>query len=196
MILFKQFYWLSCCHLTFRKIGYCLICMVYQEREVWGHINCFIKRGRFGLPLTDLSRGGGLWSHALICIIKMMYMSLITSHKQRLETYCFCSVSYYYYYYIMILFKQFYWLSESETKSPRFLQISVWLMQAHRLRRTRWLLVHSKVTLIRRFWLDEIAHYLYVHWSNRNIIHMILFIDFARKRKWNHGQISETSGQN
>ena len=25
MILFKLFYWLSCCHLTFRKIGYCLI---------------------------------------------------------------------------------------------------------------------------------------------------------------------------
>jgi hypothetical protein len=25
MILFKQFYWLSCCHLTFRKILYCLI---------------------------------------------------------------------------------------------------------------------------------------------------------------------------
>ena len=25
MILFKQFYWLSCCHLTFRKIWYCLI---------------------------------------------------------------------------------------------------------------------------------------------------------------------------
>jgi hypothetical protein len=25
MILFKQLYWLSCCHLTFRKILYCLI---------------------------------------------------------------------------------------------------------------------------------------------------------------------------
>ena len=25
MILFKQFDWLSCCHLTFRKILYCLI---------------------------------------------------------------------------------------------------------------------------------------------------------------------------
>ena len=25
LILFKQFYWLSCCHLTFRKIWYCLI---------------------------------------------------------------------------------------------------------------------------------------------------------------------------
>jgi hypothetical protein len=25
MILFKQVYWLSCCHLTFRKIWYCLI---------------------------------------------------------------------------------------------------------------------------------------------------------------------------
>jgi hypothetical protein len=25
MILFKQFYWLSCCHLTFREIWYCLI---------------------------------------------------------------------------------------------------------------------------------------------------------------------------
>ena len=25
MILFKQFDWLSCCHLTFRKIWYCLI---------------------------------------------------------------------------------------------------------------------------------------------------------------------------
>ena len=25
MVLFKQFYWLSCCHLTFRKIWYCLI---------------------------------------------------------------------------------------------------------------------------------------------------------------------------
>ena len=25
MILFKQFYWLSCCHLTFHKIWYCLI---------------------------------------------------------------------------------------------------------------------------------------------------------------------------
>ena len=25
MILFKQFYWISCCHLTFRKIWYCLI---------------------------------------------------------------------------------------------------------------------------------------------------------------------------
>ena len=25
MILFKQFYWPSCCHLTFRKIWYCLI---------------------------------------------------------------------------------------------------------------------------------------------------------------------------
>ena len=25
MILFKQLYWLSCCHLTFRKIWYCLI---------------------------------------------------------------------------------------------------------------------------------------------------------------------------
>jgi hypothetical protein len=24
MILFKQFYWLSCCHLTFRKIWYCM----------------------------------------------------------------------------------------------------------------------------------------------------------------------------
>jgi hypothetical protein len=75
--------------------------------------------------------------------------------------------------------------SESGTKSPRFLQISVWLLQAHRLRRTCWLLVHSKVTLIRRFWLDEISYYLYVHWSIRNIIHMILFIDFVRKRKWN-----------
>jgi hypothetical protein len=39
--------------------------------------------------------------------------------------------------------------------------------------------------LIRRFWLDEISHYRYVHWSNRNIIHVILFIDFVRKRKWN-----------
>jgi hypothetical protein len=38
--------------------------------------------------------------------------------------------------------------SESETKSPRFLQISVWLLQAHRLRRTWWLLAHSKVTTI------------------------------------------------
>jgi hypothetical protein len=56
--------------------------------------------------------------------------------------------------------------SESETKSPRFLQISVWLLQAHRLRRTWWLLVHSKVTLIRWLWLDEISHYLYIHWSN------------------------------
>ena len=53
--------------------------------------------------------------------------------------------------------------SESETKSPRFLQISVWLLQAHRMRRTWWLLVHSKVTLIRRFWLDEI---LRIFWSN------------------------------
>ena len=25
MILFKHLYWLSCCHLTFRKILYCLI---------------------------------------------------------------------------------------------------------------------------------------------------------------------------
>jgi hypothetical protein len=25
MILFKQLYWLSCCHLTFRKNWYCLI---------------------------------------------------------------------------------------------------------------------------------------------------------------------------
>jgi hypothetical protein len=25
MILFKQLYWLSCCHLTFRKLWYCLI---------------------------------------------------------------------------------------------------------------------------------------------------------------------------
>ena len=25
IILFKHFYWLSCCHLTFRKIGYCFI---------------------------------------------------------------------------------------------------------------------------------------------------------------------------
>jgi hypothetical protein len=25
VILFKQLYWLSCCHLTFRKIWYCLI---------------------------------------------------------------------------------------------------------------------------------------------------------------------------
>jgi hypothetical protein len=25
MIIFKQFYWLSCCHVTFRKILYCLI---------------------------------------------------------------------------------------------------------------------------------------------------------------------------
>jgi hypothetical protein len=40
------------------------------------------------------------------------------------------------------------------------------------------------VTLIRRFWLDEISHYLYVYWSNRNRIHAILFIDFVRKRKW------------
>jgi hypothetical protein len=54
-----------------------------------------------------------------------------------------------------------------------------WLLQAHRLRRTWWLLVHSEVTLIRRFWLDEISHYLYVHWSNRNRIHVILFIDFV-----------------
>ena len=46
-----------------------------------------------------------------------------------------------------------------------------------------WLLVHYKVTLIWRFWLDEISHYLY--WSNRNRIHVILFIDFVRKRKWN-----------
>ena len=61
----------------------------------------------------------------------------------------------------------------------------IWLLQAHRLRRTWWLLVHSKITLIRRFWLDEISHYLYVHWSDRNRIHVILFIDFARKRKWN-----------
>ena len=30
--------------------------------EVWGHINCFIKR-RFVVPLTALSRGRGLWSH-------------------------------------------------------------------------------------------------------------------------------------
>jgi hypothetical protein len=146
--------------------------------------------------------------------------------------------------------------NEIETKSPRILQISVWLLQAHRLRRTWWLLVHSKVTLIRRFWLDEISHYLYmaydiptrfhkvwsrhlremykllteerkkknnknnnkkrskhnmspklllvhskvtlirrfwldeishylyVHWSNRNRIHVILFIDFVRKQKW------------
>jgi hypothetical protein len=44
------------------------------------------------------------------------------------------------------------------------------------LRRTWWLLVHSKVTLIRRFWLDEISHYLYVHWSNRNKIHVIYYI--------------------
>jgi hypothetical protein len=44
-------------------------------------------------------------------------------------------------------------------------------------------LVHYKVTLIRRFWLDEISHYLYVHWSNRNKIHVILFIYFVRKRK-------------
>jgi hypothetical protein len=56
---------------------------------------------------------------------------------------------------------------------------------AHHLCRTWWLLVHSKVTLIWRFWLDEISHYLYVHWSNRNIIHVILFIGFVRKRKWN-----------
>jgi hypothetical protein len=65
--------------------------------------------------------------------------------------------------------------SESETKSLRFLQISVWLLQAHRLLQTWWLLVHSKVTLIQRFWLDEISHYLYVHWMNRNRIHVILF---------------------
>jgi hypothetical protein len=25
MIIFKQFYWLSCCHVTFRKMLYCLI---------------------------------------------------------------------------------------------------------------------------------------------------------------------------
>jgi hypothetical protein len=59
-----------------------------------------------------------------------------------------------------------------------------------RLRRTWWLLVHSKVTLIRRFWLDEISHYLYVRWSNRNRIHVILFIDFVRKGKWNHVNMS------
>jgi hypothetical protein len=83
--------------------------------------------------------------------------------------------------------KNSYWpmKSERETKSPRCLQISVWLLQARRLHRTWWLLVNSKVTLIRRFWLDEIPHYLYVHWSNRNRIHVILFIDFIRKRKWN-----------
>jgi hypothetical protein len=130
--------------------------------------------------------------------------------------------------------------SESETKSSRFLQIFVWLLQAHRLCRTCWLLVHPNVTLIRQFWLDEISnktitvfcidqykfvwtleinihlslkasvnivfkvhknsywvtlirqfwldeisHYLYVHWSNRNRIHVILFIDFVRKRNWN-----------
>jgi hypothetical protein len=28
------------------------------------------------------------------------------------------------------------------------------------------------ITLIRRFWLDEISHSLYVHWSNRNRIHV------------------------
>jgi hypothetical protein len=54
-----------------------------------------------------------------------------------------------------------------------------------RLRWTWWLLIHSRLTLIRRLWLDDISHYLYVHWSNRNIIHVILFIDFFRKRKWN-----------
>jgi hypothetical protein len=47
------------------------------------------------------------------------------------------------------------------------------------------MITYSRVTLIRRLWLDDISHYLYVHWSNRNIIHVILFIDFFRKRKWN-----------
>jgi hypothetical protein len=67
----------------------------------------------------------------------------------------------------MILFKQFYWLS-----------------CCHLTFRKIWYCL-IKITLIWRFWLDEISHYLYVHWSNRNRIHMILFIDFVRKRKWN-----------
>jgi hypothetical protein len=43
MILFKQFDWLSCCHLTFRKIWYCLI------------KTCTIIRGRMWRPLTSLT---------------------------------------------------------------------------------------------------------------------------------------------
>ena len=65
-----------------------------------------------------------------------------------------------------------------------------------RWRRTWWLLVHSKVTLIRLFWLEEISHYLYVHWSNRNRMHAIPFIDFVRKRKWNQVNTMHDSQKN
>jgi hypothetical protein len=52
------------------------------------------------------------------------------------------------------------------------------------IKRITWILF-----LFDQCWLDEISHYLYVHWSNRNRIHVILFIDFVRKRKWNQVDI-------
>jgi hypothetical protein len=57
MILFKQFYWLSCCHLTFRKIWYCLIKTLIDlvSLSLFVLLNCTASDYSFGIFIFFLN---------------------------------------------------------------------------------------------------------------------------------------------
>jgi hypothetical protein len=76
---------------------------------------------------------------------------------------------------------------EISSNQNRRISITLEWTSNHHVRRRRWA-CRSQTEICRNLGdlgLDEISHYLYVRWSNRNIIHVNLLIDLARKRKWN-----------
>jgi hypothetical protein len=114
IIFYPRFYWLSCCHLTFRKIWYCLIktridlVSLSFSNEIY-KINLFhfnvIKQLVFCIGqykfLWTLEINIHLSPKASVNIVFKVHKNLHWPQQKTIIVY----------YYIMILFKQFYWRS-------------------------------------------------------------------------------------
>jgi hypothetical protein len=116
MILFKQFYWLSCSHLTFRKIWYCLIktridlvSLSFSNEIYKKNLFHFLKCNKT-ITVFCIGQYEFLWTleiniHlSLKASVNIVFKVHKNSHWPQQKTIIV-------YYYIMILFKQFYWLS-------------------------------------------------------------------------------------
>ena len=101
MILFKQFYWLLCCHLTFRKIWYCLIKTrielvslsfsneIYKKNHV--HFNVIKQLQSFvSVKIVFKIHKNSYWPHQKSIIVYYYY-------------YYYCFYCYYYYFIVIII---------------------------------------------------------------------------------------------
>ena len=94
MILFKQVYWLSCCHLTFRKIWYCWLKLVLT----WFHFHFhFSLQCNKTITVFCIGQYKFLWTleinihlslKALVNIIFKVHTNLYWPQQKTIMVYC------------------------------------------------------------------------------------------------------------